>query len=60
MYMYTYIYNDGILLSHKSNEIESIVVMWVNSESVTQSEVSQKKKNKYCLLMHEVSLVAQW
>ena len=43
----------------KSNETESVVVMWMNSESVIQSKVSQKKKNKYCLLMHEVFLVAQ-
>ena len=39
------IYN-GILLSHKKNEIESVVVRWMNLESVIQSEVSQKDKNK--------------
>ena len=26
--------------------------MWMNLESVTQSEVSQKEKNKYRILMH--------
>ena len=26
--------------------------MWVALESVIQSEVSQKEKNKYCILMH--------
>ena len=25
---------------------------WTDLETVTQSEVSQKEKNKYCLLMH--------
>ena len=34
-------------------EIESFIVMWVDLlESVIQSEVSQKEKNKYCVLMH--------
>ena len=28
------------------------VVIWMNMESVTQGEVSQKEKNKYHLLMH--------
>ena len=28
------------------NEIQSLVVMWINLESVIQSEVSQKEKNK--------------
>ena len=26
--------------------------MWMNPESVTQSEVSQKEENKYRILMH--------
>ena len=26
--------------------------MWMGLESVIQSEVSQKEKNRYCLLMH--------
>ena len=25
---------------------------WMNLEPITQSEVSQKEKNKYCLLTH--------
>ena len=28
------------------NEIQSLVVMWMDLESVIQSEVSQKEKNK--------------
>ena len=39
-----------ILLSIKRNEIGSFEVMWMNNlESVTQSEVSQKERNKYCI-----------
>ena len=33
-------------------EIGSFVVMWMGIESVIQTEVSQKKKNKYGILMH--------
>ena len=31
----------------KTNKVESAVVRWMNLESVIQSEVSQKEKNKY-------------
>ena len=46
-----HIYN-GILLSHKKKRNEVFVVMWMELESVIQSEVSQKEKNKYCMLKH--------
>ena len=36
----------------KRNEIELFVVRWMNLESVIQSEVSQKGKNKYSMLTH--------
>ena len=36
----------------KRNEIELFVVRWMDLESVIQSEVSQKEKNKYCILTH--------
>ena len=48
--------HSGILLSHKRNKSESLpinlVARWMNLEPVIQSEVSQKEKNKYCVLMH--------
>ena len=44
-----HIYN-GILLSHKKNKIRSFVEMWMDWETVIQSEVSQKEKNKYRML----------
>ena len=34
------------------NETGSFVVIWMNLESVTQHKVSQKTKNKYCILTH--------
>ena len=46
-----HIYN-GILLSHKMNEIGSFVETWMDLETVIQSEVSQKEKNKYRILSH--------
>ena len=36
----------------KRNEIGSFVEMWMDLETVIQSEVSQKEKNKYHILMH--------
>ena len=39
-----HIYN-GILLSHKMEQIGSFVEMWMNLETVTQSEVRKRKTN---------------
>ena len=39
-----HIYN-GILLSHKRNEIVPFAETWIDLETVIQSEVSQKEKN---------------
>ena len=36
----------------KRNEIELFVVRWMDLESVIQSELSQKEKNKYSMLTH--------
>ena len=46
-----HIYN-GILLSHRRNEVGSFVEMWLDLETVIQSEVSQKEKNRYRILTH--------
>ena len=42
----------GILLSHKRNAFESVLIRWMNLEPIIQSEVSQKEKYKYRILMH--------
>ena len=47
-YIYTMEYYSAI----KRNEIESFVQTWMDLETVIQSEVSQKEKNKYCILTH--------
>ena len=47
-HIYTMEYYSAI----KSNKIELFVVRWMDLESVIQSEVSQKEKNKYLMLTH--------
>ena len=47
-HIYTMEYYSAI----KRNEIELFVARWMEIVSVIQSEVSQKEKNKYCMLTH--------
>ena len=35
--------HNGILLSHKRNEFESVLMRWMNLEPITQSEVRKRK-----------------
>ena len=47
-HIYTLEYYSAI----KRYTFESLLMMWMNLEPVTESEVSQKKKNKLHILMH--------
>ena len=47
-YKYTMEYYSAI----KRNTFESVLMRWMNLEPIIQSEVSQKEKDKYCVLMH--------
>ena len=47
-----HIYNGTYIQAIKRNEIELFVVRWMDLESVIQSKVSQKEKNKYHMLTH--------
>ena len=47
-HIYTMEYYSAI----KRNKIELFVVSWMDQETVIQSEVNQKEKNKYCMLTH--------
>ena len=47
-HVYTIEYHSAI----KRNESELFVMRWMDLESVIQSEVSQKKKEKYCMPKH--------
>ena len=42
---------DG-MLSIKRNAFESVLMKWMNLQSIIQSEVSQKEKDIYHILMH--------
>ena len=44
--------HNGILLSHKRNTFESVLMKWMNLEPIIQSEVSQKEKDKYRILIY--------
>ena len=45
-----YIHNG--ILPIKRNTSESVLMRWMNLEPIIQSELSQKEKDKYCILMH--------
>ena len=47
-----YIYTMEYYSAKKGNEIGSFVETWMDLETVIQSEVSQKEKNKYRILTH--------
>ena len=47
-YIYTVEYYSAI----KRNAFESVLMKWSNLEPIIQSEVSQKLKDKYHILMH--------
>ena len=47
--------DNGILLSHKKNEIMPFAPTWMKLETLVLSEVSQKEKDKY----HMISLISR-
>ena len=47
-----YTYTMEYYLAIKRNALESVLMRWMNLEPIIQSEVSQKEKDKYCILMH--------
>ena len=47
-YIYTMEYYSAI----KKKAFESVLMKWLKLEPIIQSEVSQKEKDKYCILTH--------
>ena len=47
-YMYTMEYYSAI----KQNTFESVLMRWIKLEQIIQSEVSQKEKHQYSILMN--------
>ena len=39
-------------LAIKKNTFESVVMKWMKLEPIIQSEVSQKEKHQYSIIMH--------
>ena len=46
-----YIHTMGYYSAIKRNTLESVLMRWMNLEPIIQSEVSQKEKDKYHILM---------
>ena len=47
-----YIYTMGYYSVIKRKAFEAVLMKWMNLEPIIQSEVSQKEKDKYCILRH--------
>ena len=47
-YIYTMEYDSAI----KKNTFESVLMKWMKLEPIIRSEVSQKEKHQYSILMH--------
>ena len=47
-----YIYTKEYYSAIKRNAFESVLMRWMNQEPIIQSEVSQKEKDKYCILTY--------
>ena len=47
-YIYTMKYYSAI----KRNAFESVLMRWMNLEPIIQNEISQKEKDKYCMLLY--------
>ena len=44
--------HNGLLLSDtKGDAFESVLMRWMKLEPIIQSEVSQKEKHQYCILV---------
>ena len=47
-----YIYTMECYSAIKRNTFEAVLMRWMNLQPVIQNEVSQKEKDKYCILMN--------
>ena len=47
-----YVYTMEYYLAIKKNTFESVLMRWMKLEPIIQSEVSQKEKHQYSILMH--------
>ena len=47
-----YIYTMEYYSTIKKSAFESVLMRWINIEPIIQNEVSQKEKDKYCILTY--------
>ena len=47
-----YIHTLDYFSAIKRNTFESVLMRWMNLEPIIQSKISQKEKDKYCILTH--------
>ena len=47
-----YIYTMEYYSATKRNTFESVLNRWIYMESIIQNGVSQKEKDKFCMLIH--------
>ena len=47
-----HIHNMEYYSAIKKNEFESVLMRWMKLEPIIQSEVSQKEKHQFSILMH--------
>ena len=55
-YIYIREYDSAI----KMNAFESVLMRWMSLEPIIQSEVSQKEKDKYHILTHNIWNLERW
>ena len=44
--------HNGIYSGIKRNTFQSVLMRWMNLEPIIQSKVSQREKDKYCILTY--------
>ena len=44
--------HNGVYAAIKKSTFESVLMRWMKLEPIIQSEVSQKEKHQYSILMH--------
>ena len=47
------------VLAIKMNTFESVLMRWMKLESIIQSEITQKEKHQYSILMHRHRCIDQ-
>ena len=52
--------HNGVYSAIENNAFESVLMRWMKLEPIIQSEVSQKEKHQYSILMHNIWNLERW